>query len=37
MCRFAGGELVGGCDLVLELDQDGQLKQTLEEAMASEP
>ena len=31
----AGGELVGGCDLIMELDQSGELKQTLQEELAA--
>eukprot|EP00884_Botryococcus_braunii_P020791 jgi/Botrbrau1/7396/Bobra.0316s0037.1 len=31
---YAGGELLGGCDIVLEMEQGGVLKPTLEEAIA---
>lgn len=30
---YANGELVGGCDIVLELHDNHQLKQTLEDAL----
>jgi Grx4 family monothiol glutaredoxin len=30
---YADGELVGGCDIVLEMDQDGSLKTTLQGAV----
>ena len=33
---FAKGELVGGCDIVMELYQKGELQQILEAAVAEE-
>ena len=32
---YAGGELLGGCDIVLEMAAGGELKAALEEAMAA--
>lgn len=31
---YAGGELLGGCDIVLAMEGDGSLKATLETALA---
>ena len=30
---FVGGELLGGCDIVLELAEAGELKESIEELM----
>ena len=34
---YAGGELVGGCDLVLELQSMGDLRSVIEESLAGPP
>ena len=34
---YAGSDLVGGCDLVLELQSTGDLKSVIDEALASPP
>lgn len=34
---FIKGELVGGCDIVLELYQSGELKRMVQEALAAAP
>ena len=34
---YAGGELVGGCDLILELQGTGDLKGVIDEALAGPP
>jgi glutaredoxin-related protein len=34
---YAGGELLGGCDIIMELAADGQLKSSIEEALQAAP
>jgi len=34
---WVGGELVGGCDIVTEMHENGELKTLLEEASADKP
>lgn len=34
---WVGGELVGGCDIVTEMHENGELKTLLEEASAASP
>ncbi|WP_111643165.1 Grx4 family monothiol glutaredoxin [Marinimicrobium alkaliphilum] len=31
------GELIGGCDIIMEMSQSGELKKVLDEASADEP
>ena len=32
---YAGGELLGGCDIVLEMQQQGELKAEIQEMLAA--
>ncbi len=34
---YINGELIGGCDIVMELHESGELKQLIEKVGASEP
>jgi glutaredoxin-related protein len=34
---YVAGELVGGCDIVLEMDQSGELQQLLQEKLGPAP
>lgn len=34
---YVNGELIGGCDITLELYQSGELKEILDEAKAAQP
>ena len=33
---WAGGELVGGCDIIMEMSENGELKKTIEAAVPDE-
>ena len=33
---WAGGELVGGCDIIMEMSESGELKKTIEAAVPDE-
>jgi glutaredoxin-related protein len=32
MCRYINGEFVGGCDIVTQMHEDGELADALKEA-----